>query len=121
MGTTMANPRPRSKKSRGQSRPKGPSSCTDQQRARQESPRPLLVLAVLLTLVAICADWATLAFFLNRPPQGTRAHLDVLVPAVGAACTVFAVMTWHGWWKMRSKHKRMRPRSQNAGTNKEQQ
>lgn len=98
---TMPNPRPRSNKQHGRSRGREPSNCADRQRARRESPRSLLVLAIVVTLVAVASDGITGAFFLGPHPPGSHTSLDVGVPLMGIACTIVAGMAWRGWWKAR--------------------
>lgn len=113
--TIMASPRPRSNKQHGRSRGRKPSNRADRQRARQDSPRSLLVLAILVTLVALAGDSITAAFFLGPHPPGSRIHMDLGVPVMGIACTIVAVMAWRAWWKLwRAKLVSHRPKSNSA-------
>jgi hypothetical protein len=73
----------------------------DWQRARQESPRSRLVLAILVTLIAVAGDPITAAFFLGPHPPVSHIHLDLGVPLMGIACTIVAVMAWRAWWRAR--------------------
>lgn len=119
MGTIMANPRPRSKKQHGRPRPKGPSRLTDQQRARHESPRPLLVLAVILTPIAFFSDWITEDFLFARHPRGSHVHLDIAVPFLAIGGSVLAAMAWRSWWKLQSSQNPNRHTSQKSDSTKE--
>lgn len=98
---TMPSLRPRSKQQRGRSRGCDPSNRADQKRVKRESPRPLLVCAIIMTLAAAIGDWVIGALFLGSHQPGSQINLDFGVPVMGLACTILAVMAWRAWWRAR--------------------
>lgn len=105
MGTIMARKSPRSNRNQGRSRSRearNPSSRTvDRRRARQESPRPLLVLAITVSVVALLSDVATVSLVVAAFRRIGHIHLDLGIALFGIACTIIAVIAWREWWKAR--------------------
>lgn len=105
MGTIMASRHPRNKRNKGHSRSRDSNRpfhrSGGQQRARKESPRPLLVLALFTSIMALLNDVATACFIVAAYRRIGHIHLDLRIAVLGVVCTIFAVIAWRAWWKAR--------------------
>lgn len=94
--TTMPSRRP-SKQVHGRSRP----GSTNQRRARrQQSPRSLL-LALILSSVAVLMNASTALYIVSEYRRFGHIHLNVGVVLLGIAFAIVPVATWLEWWNVR--------------------
>lgn len=95
--TTMPSRRP-SKQVHGRSRP----GSTNQRRARrQKSPRSLLLLALIISSVAVLMNASTALYIVSEYRRFGHIHLNVVVVLLGIAFAIVAVATWQDWWNVR--------------------
>lgn len=101
----MASRHPRSNRSKSHSRSRESSKPSHrpsgQQRARQDSPRSLLVVAVFTSVVALPSDVATTRFVVAAYRRIGHIHLDLRIAVMGVVCTIVALIAWRAWWKAR--------------------
>ncbi len=95
----MASPRPNRKRSAKSSHQTDKRRPAGGARSRPESPRSILVLALVIGIAATVTDWADCAFTVGSLHQSGHLHIDVGMTLLGLALTVLAVYAFRGWWK----------------------
>lgn len=90
----MPNPRPRSKKrGSGASFARSPSAPS-QRRARGESPRSLLIGALVVACLALLIDTLACLFTVSEYGKCGHLHVDIMLTVTGIALSALAVVAF---------------------------